>query len=463
MRAGQTGRAFSSTSLCAVRNVVRAGDVVDADRAAISGLVKTIAAEQPWLSCRLIDVPADAGMIPALLEELAGDRADGEVALRADGRFVPRLEQAAIAESTGAIPFKTDGRYVINGADGIGKEIERYLIARHNAKVLLLNVEPAAIAGKVTEFESANGALDGVIHICAAHRERALLDETADGLAAELAGDIDGCRQLAEIARSRPGCLFIAFTSATAFFGGATAGAIASGAASVTAIVEGLRASSTASCFTFAWSAWSHQAEGAGDSVQLARATGFHLVSLKQGLVAFLAGLRMGPGSYLVGLDGQHPRVRSKVSNASVALTQPVVCFTSPSLVDAAAFASYRGSRSLRRDEPRAIPATAGIGSCASCAARACGRQSPSTSSTTTCCITCSRMMSAATTATRWRSSARSKTRSWSRSAPAAKRSSRASAPKPARARSTRSRLATRHSVMRRHWSKSLGCRTLST
>ncbi|MBM3807745.1 MAG: SDR family NAD(P)-dependent oxidoreductase [Acidimicrobiia bacterium] len=321
-------------------HVVRAGDAIDADRAAVSGLVKTFAAEQPWLSCRVIDVPADAGIVPALLEELAGDRADAEVALRADGRFVPRLAQAAIAESAGDSPFKIGGRYVINGSDAMGREIERYLVARLNAKVVLLDGDPGAIAGAVQEFESANGTLDGAIHICAAHRERAVLDETADGLAAELAGDVDGCRQLAEIARHRRDCLFVAFTSATGFFGGATAAAIASGAASVTAIVEALRGATTAPCFTFAWSAWSHQADGAGESVQLARAAGFHPVSMRQGLVAFLAGLRMGPGSYLVGLDGQHPRVRSKVSNAPVALTQPVVCCTSPSLIDPSAFAA---------------------------------------------------------------------------------------------------------------------------
>ncbi|HWI20961.1 MAG TPA: beta-ketoacyl synthase N-terminal-like domain-containing protein, partial [Vicinamibacterales bacterium] len=317
-------------------------DVVAAGPAGISGLLKTLVAEQPWLNCRLIDVPADAAIIPALLHELSADRADAEVMLRPEGRFVPRLEQVAIAESTGTIPFKSGGRYVINGgADGIGREIERYLTGHQQAQVLLLpGDQPAAIAARVAEFEAIHGAIDGAIHICAAHRERALLDETADGLAAEVAGDVDGCRQLVEIARTRPECLFVAFTSATGFFGGATAGAIASGAAEVTAIVDALRASTTAPCFTFAWSAWSHQAEGAGESVQLARGSGFHPVSLKQGLVSFLAGLRMGAGSYLVGLDGQHPRVRSKLANHPVPLMQPVVCFTSPTLVDASAFAS---------------------------------------------------------------------------------------------------------------------------
>jgi acyl transferase domain-containing protein/acyl-CoA synthetase (AMP-forming)/AMP-acid ligase II/acyl carrier protein/precorrin-6B methylase 2 len=340
-------------------------DVVATEDAGLTGLLKTLAAEQPWLTSRLIAVPDDAGIVPAMLNELSGDRADGEVALRADGRFVPRLEHADISESTGLIPFKTGGRYVVNGgADGIARELERYLTGVHQSTVLVLSGEqPPALPARIAEFEAVHGTIDGVIHICAAHRERALLDETAESLAAELFADVEGCRQLCEAARSRPECLFVAFTSATGFFGGATAGAIASGAAAVTALVEQLRASTPAPCFTFGWSMWSHQAEGAGEA-QLARATGLHPVSLKQGLVAFLAGLRMGPGSYLVGLDGQHPRVRAKLANDPQPLTQPVVCFTSPSLVDPAALAltevsDRHGVQSLARFQQLQEPESA--------------------------------------------------------------------------------------------------------
>lgn len=316
-------------------------DVVATVSTGVSGLLKTVAAEQPWLTCRLIDAQDSVDVIPAVLNELSGDRSDEEVVLRVGGRFVPRLARVDLGEATASNPFKDGGRYVISGdADGMGREIERYLATRHNAKVLVLRGDqPAAIAAQVAEFESANGTVDGVLHLSAAHRERALLDETAAGLAAEMAADIEGCRQLCEVARRRPGCLFIAFTSATGFFGGATAGAIAGVAAAVTAMVDELRASTAAPCYTFAWSAWSHQAEGAGESVQLARASGFHPVSVKQGLISFVTGLRMGPGSYLIGLDGQHPRVRSKVMNDPLPLMQPVVCFSSPTLVEPAALA----------------------------------------------------------------------------------------------------------------------------
>ncbi len=264
-------------------------DVIVSGVPAVSGLLKTLAAEQPWLNCRLIDVTDYADVLPALNNELAGDRADAEVRLRANGRFVPRLELAAVHDASGAIPFKQDGRYVINGGgDGIGRELEGYLAGVFNAKVLRLpGDQPAAIAGRIAEFEAEHGAVSGVMHISAAHRERALLDETAESLATELLADVDGCRQLAEVARSRPDCLFVAFTSATGFFGGATAGATATSAASVTAIADELHASTNAPCYTFAWSMWSHQAEGAGEST-LARASGFHPVSLKQGLVSFL-------------------------------------------------------------------------------------------------------------------------------------------------------------------------------
>jgi acyl transferase domain-containing protein/acyl-CoA synthetase (AMP-forming)/AMP-acid ligase II len=344
--------------------------VTQAGAGAIAGAVKTIAAEHPWLSCRLIE-SGDATKLP---DELAGDRNDDHVLLRSDGRYVPRLQHLALDAATEPIPFVRGGRYVIDGgADGIGQEIEQYLTTRQQARVLRL-AGATDIAASLERFEADHGPVDGVIHISAAHRERAMLDETAESLGAEVAADVERCRALSEVARQRS-CLFVAFTSATGFFGGATAGAIAAGAEAVTAVVDELRASSEARCYAFGWSLWDHQAES-GDSSQLARGSGFYPISLKQGLVSFLAALRMGPGSYLIGLDPHHPRVRSKLVDRPCALTQPVVCFTSPSLLELESLAAIEvrdrhgvGSRarfqqlqepeSVRRVQPELWPSVA--------------------------------------------------------------------------------------------------------
>ena len=100
----------------------------------ISGLLKTIAAEHPWLACRHVDALDDRRVESAVLDEFNADPADKEVVLRADGRFVPRLEQVRHNDLCGPIPFKDRGRYVIHGGlDGVGLEIARYLVTRHGA------------------------------------------------------------------------------------------------------------------------------------------------------------------------------------------------------------------------------------------------------------------------------------------------------------------------------------------
>ncbi len=338
--------------------IVSADDSLAAERGVISGLLKTIAAEYPWLACRHVDAPDDLHLVSALVEEFTADPSDHEIALRVDGRFVPRLEQVSFDDKSGPFPLKDGGRYVIHGGlDGVGVEITRYLASRHSARVLLLGdstrreyagpeVNPSAgvtveyyrhpdeLPERIAEFERREGELDGIIHLSGLYRERALSDETPEELDRVLAGDIRGCLRLCAIARSRPSTLFISFTSANGFFGGATVGAISAAASYVTALTDELRAEETVRCYNFAWSLWSHVADNlSDDATPIARASGFYPVSLREGLYAFLAGLRLGPGSYLIGLDARHRRVGAMLDRKPEALLQPVVCFSAPTLI----------------------------------------------------------------------------------------------------------------------------------
>jgi acyl transferase domain-containing protein/acyl-CoA synthetase (AMP-forming)/AMP-acid ligase II/acyl carrier protein/precorrin-6B methylase 2 len=360
----EAGKFIQLDVLTSCSQVVSEHDQLIAERAVISGLLKTIAAEHPWLVCRHVDAPDDRGLGSAVLNEFNADPIDKEIVLRADGRFVPRLEQLTVNDPNGQIPFKDGGRYAIHGGlDGVGLEIARYLSARHHARVLVLgdssrpeqaaeeiNLAPGVtleyyqhpdeLPQRIADFERrSHGPLDGIIHLSGLFRERALADETVDDLDRDLASDVRGCRHLCAIARSRPSSIFISFTSANGFFGGATVGAISAAASYVTALSDDLRANdlrahSPARCYNFAWSLWSHLAENLpGDASQIARASGLYPVSIKQGLYAFLAGLRFGPGSYLIGLDSQHHRVRSMLADRPTALLQPVVCFSAPTLI----------------------------------------------------------------------------------------------------------------------------------
>lgn len=354
----ETGQSIQLDILTSCSQVVAAHDSLISERSVISGLLKTIAAENPWLVCRHVDAPDEPCLESALVDELNADPADREIALRVDGRFVPRLEQVSINELSGPVPFKDGGRYVIHGGlDGVGVEIARYLAARHEARVLLLgdstrrehagaeaklaaNVtvedyqHPDELPERIAEFERHEGQLDGIFHLSGLYRERALAEETPEDLDRDLASDVRGCQHLCAIARSRPSLLFISFTSANGFFGGATVGAISAAASYVTALTDELRADKTVRCYNFAWSLWSHVADKlSGDASPIARASGFYPVSLKEGLYALLAGLRLGAGSYLIGLDAQHYRVASMLARKPRALLQPVVCFSAPTLI----------------------------------------------------------------------------------------------------------------------------------
>jgi acyl transferase domain-containing protein/acyl-CoA synthetase (AMP-forming)/AMP-acid ligase II/acyl carrier protein/precorrin-6B methylase 2 len=354
----EAGQSIRLDVLTSCSQVVSAHDPLIAERSVISGLLKTIAAEHPWLVCRHVDAPDEPCLESALADEFNRDPADKEIALRVNGRFVPRLEQVSVNDLSGSVPFKDAGRYVIHGGlDGVGIEIAQYLSARHDARVLLLGdstrrdhagpevnlaagvtVEyyrhPDELPERIAEFERREGKLDGIVHLSGLYRERALSEETAEDLDRDLANDVRGCRHLCEMARGRPSLLFISFTSANGFFGGATVGAISAAASYVTALTDELRADKTARCYNFAWSLWSHVADNlSGDASPMARASGFYPVSLKEGLYSLLAGLRLVPGSYLVGLDVQHYRVGSMLAHEPRALLQPVVCFSAPTLV----------------------------------------------------------------------------------------------------------------------------------
>src|SRR5262249_16566766 len=294
----EPGESIQLDVLASRSQVVSPHDSLVAERGVISGLLKTIAAEHPWLVCRQVDAPDDGSLVSAVVDELDADPADREVALRVNGRFVPRLEHVSTSDLNSPVPLKDRGRYVIHGGlDGVGLEIARYLVARHDATVLLLgdstfqeNAEINLVAGatveyyehpgelpeRIAEFERRNGELDGIIHLSGLYRERALSDETSEDLDRDLAGDVRGARRLCAISRTRASLLFISVTSANGFFGGATVGAISAAASLVTSLTDELREQTTR-CYNFAWSLWAHLAETLpGDASPIARAAGFY-------------------------------------------------------------------------------------------------------------------------------------------------------------------------------------------
>ncbi len=112
--------------------------VGDPGQALLHGMATALAAERPELRARAIDLAPDAP--PALLAaELAGDGAEPSVALRATGRFVPRLTR--LEPTQGRV--RVSGTVLISGGfGGIGRQMAGWALERGAQAVLLIGRHP---------------------------------------------------------------------------------------------------------------------------------------------------------------------------------------------------------------------------------------------------------------------------------------------------------------------------------
>ncbi|WP_439551419.1 SDR family NAD(P)-dependent oxidoreductase [Falsiroseomonas sp.] len=112
--------------------------VGDPSQALLHGMATALAAERPELRARAIEVAPDAP--PALLAaELAGDGAEPSVALRATGRFVPRLTR--LEPTQGRV--RVSGTVLISGGfGGIGRQMAGWALERGAQAVLLIGRHP---------------------------------------------------------------------------------------------------------------------------------------------------------------------------------------------------------------------------------------------------------------------------------------------------------------------------------
>jgi hypothetical protein len=121
---------------------VTAGEPVAYEKTAALGLLKSVAAELPWLRCRHIDLePAEASAHAAsLLAESLSPAHEAETAWRAGKRWVARLEKVRFARKAAPVAaFRRGGLYLLSGGlGGLGAEIAAFLLERYAAKLVLL-------------------------------------------------------------------------------------------------------------------------------------------------------------------------------------------------------------------------------------------------------------------------------------------------------------------------------------
>ena len=110
--------------------------------ATLWGLGKSLSAEHSELWGGLVDLPADLVNerdAPRLVREVEAGATEDKVALRAGGRYVPRLERRpASASDNASTPVRADATYMITGGiGGVGLAMARWL-AEKGARHLLL-------------------------------------------------------------------------------------------------------------------------------------------------------------------------------------------------------------------------------------------------------------------------------------------------------------------------------------
>lgn len=107
------------------------GRLLALDQAPLWGLGRVIALEHPDLWGGLIDLPSVGTGITALCDELLTSDGEDQVALRAEWRYVLRLERSRPAAISKPLTISPDATYLITGGLGnLGLHLARWLAAR---------------------------------------------------------------------------------------------------------------------------------------------------------------------------------------------------------------------------------------------------------------------------------------------------------------------------------------------
>lgn len=339
---------------------VTPGDLLACERAAITGVIKTIPHELPWLNARHIDLPlADvAANAACLLREIHAAQKEREIAYRDGRRLVAGLEPAPRPqESAPDLPFKPGGMYVMSGGlGGIGALIAAYLCQRYHARLLIIGRTPLPEgasqhgadrpadlvktwralqqsggdvlyeAGDICNAERLRAAveraqehwqceLDGVLHLAGVYHDQLLTEATRDSFSDLLRPKLLGAWALHQLVKDRPGSLFISFSSVHSFFGGFNVGAYAAANSFLDAFAHYQRETGAVNSFSFAWSMWEKLGISRSLEVQdQLEARGYATLSPQQGLYSLLAGLRLNQPYLAIGLD----RTKQPIAQALV-------------------------------------------------------------------------------------------------------------------------------------------------
>lgn len=229
---------------------VQPAEAVQPTQAALWGLGRTIALEQPELGCICIDLPPLAmadrdALAQALCDQLLAPDQENQIALRQGQRYVARLAQTTTAEiQTMPFTIRADSSYLITGGlGGLGLAVAQALVnqgARHltllgrsgaaspaaqaavqtlraaGVEVLILQADVADAAALATALTTCRAAapLRGVIHAAGVLDDGILLNQNAARLARVMQPKVQGAWHLHELTQGDALDFFVCFSAA---------------------------------------------------------------------------------------------------------------------------------------------------------------------------------------------------------------------------------------------------------
>ncbi|MEV2279136.1 SDR family NAD(P)-dependent oxidoreductase [Nocardiopsis sp. NPDC049922] len=314
-----------------------------------STLSAVLAAETTGLRALHVDLPgnAPADDAEALRSSLGFGDVGPEVAWR-DGRPHTLALTPVAEDTTPRDALRRGGRYLVaGGTGGIGSVLLDDLARRYDARFLVVGRSAAArdegpvryrsvdvcdmdgLRKAVEKAETDWGQpLSGVLHFAEqAYRFRLLEEETDESWEQALRVKAWGTWNLAAIARERPECALVVFSSLLGFTPSVGFGAYSAASGLADALCDHLAAHTDTPVHSVLWGSWDDTGLNKGNPYGRAvRQKGLLTLTPREGRLFTRMVLRQPGGSYLVGLNGTAEATRHLVrSGDRLALERPVV------------------------------------------------------------------------------------------------------------------------------------------